>query len=64
MAGRLVSSDENHVGKSPRLTTSIEPSGAMRGTAGDVAFKDAVGLVALSWFLLIFLMWSLRHHIV
>jgi hypothetical protein len=33
-----------------------------KGSIGDVAFKDAVIIVAIAWAFLLFLAISLRHH--
>lgn len=33
-----------------------------RGSIGDQAFMDAVIIVGVSWLILLFLAYSLRHH--
>lgn len=33
-----------------------------KGSIGDVAFMDAVVIVAIAWAFLLFLAFSLRHH--
>jgi hypothetical protein len=32
------------------------------GSMGDIAFRDAVMIVAIAWAVMLFLAWSLRHH--
>jgi hypothetical protein len=62
MAGRVRGSDEDGVGRSPRLTSTIEPSAKAGNTVGDTAFSDAMMLVIVSWSLLFLITYSLRNH--
>jgi hypothetical protein len=63
MAGMMKKDDSS--GHVP-LTTSREPKGPTlpggKGSLGDEAFMDAIGLVIVSWAILFFLTFSLRAH--
>lgn len=64
MAGMMKKDDSG--GQHVPLMTSREPKGPTlpggKGSLGDEAFKDAIGLVIVSWAILFFLTFSLRGH--
>lgn len=66
MAGTMTAEETNVVElkgmpKNPARDPKKKPREG-KGSIGDVAFQDAVIIVALAWAFLIFLAISLRHH--
>lgn len=59
-----VASEDDRVGRP--IVTTREPVGpknaGSKGSVGDTALMDAVGIVLAAWVILFLLSFSLRHH--
>lgn len=56
--------EPERLGQMPKFTNEpVGPKNAgSKGSVGDVALKDAIGIIVVAWLVLFFITYSLRRH--